>query len=290
MTGLISEYWKYVIGAVCVHVLIAAIVALTVISTPHEAVVPQLAIQAIVVDRSLLEAPARRERERKAQADAQERQREEDERQKREAEEQTQREAEQAKQVEAERQAEQLKREQEAAAERTRQAEAAREQEESERKQRAEAERQRREQADRERVAAIERKQREAEERRRAEADRRAQSMRENDLQAQLAEEEGRLQAENAGLLNQYIAMLQQRIVRNWNRPPSARPGIQCKVTVNQAPGGMVLSVQIGECNGDAAVRQSIEAAVQRSSPLPPPPDRRLFERTLILWFKPTDE
>ena len=30
-------------------------------------------------------------------------------------------------------------------------------------------------------------------------------------------------QAENAGLLNQYIAMIEQRIVRNWNRPPSAR-------------------------------------------------------------------
>lgn len=97
------------------------------------------------------------------------------------------------------------------------------------------------------------------------------------------------MQAVNAGLLNQYIALLQQQFARNWNRPPSARPGIECKVTVRQAPGGTVLSVVIGECNGDAAVRQSIESAVYRSSPLPPPPDPRLFERDLVLWFRPAD-
>ena len=95
------------------------------------------------------------------------------------------------------------------------------------------------------------------------------------------------MQAENAGLLNQYIAMIEQRIVRNWNRPPSARAGLECEVRVAQTPGGTVLSVQIGRCNGDAAVRQSIEAAVMRSSPLPPPPDPRLFERNLVLVFKP---
>lgn len=97
------------------------------------------------------------------------------------------------------------------------------------------------------------------------------------------------MKAENAGLLNQYIAMIEQRIVRNWNRPPSARPGLECEVRVTQTPGGAVLSVQITRCNGDAAVQQSIEAAVQRSSPLPPPPDPTLFQRTLILIFKPAD-
>lgn len=289
MITFISEHWKYLIGAVLVHLLIAGIVALTVMSTSHRTAVPMLAIQAVVVDRSLLEAPARRDRERKAREQAAERRRVEEQRQKEEAEVQAQREAEQAKQAETERQAEQLKREQEEAADRTRQAEATREKAEAERKQRVEAEQKQREQAERERVADIQRKQREAEERRRAEADQRAQATREDDLQRQLAEEEGRQQAANAGLLNQYIALLQQRIVRNWNRPPSARAGIECKVTVTQAPGGTVLSVKIGECNGDSAVQQSIESAVYRSSPLPPPPDQRLFERTLILWFRPAD-
>ena len=90
-------------------------------------------------------------------------------------------------------------------------------------------------------------------------------------------------------MLNQYIAMIEQRVVRNWQRPSSARPGLECEVRVAQAPAGTVLSVQLGRCNGDAAVRQSIENAVMKSSPLPPPPDPRLFERNLVLVFKPLE-
>jgi colicin import membrane protein len=104
-----------------------------------------------------------------------------------------------------------------------------------------------------------------------------------------LEEEEGRDEAANSGLLNQYVAMIQQRIVRNWIRPPTAKAGLECEVRVTQTPGGTVLNVQMGKCNGDAAVQQSIETAVMRSSPLPPPSDPRLFERTLVLVFRPTE-
>jgi colicin import membrane protein len=51
-----------------------------------------------------------------------------------------------------------------------------------------------------------------------------------------------------------------------------------------------VLSAQVDKCNGDAAVKQSIEAAVLKSSPLPPPPDPRVFERNLVFVFKPQDD
>ena len=97
------------------------------------------------------------------------------------------------------------------------------------------------------------------------------------------------MQAANSGLLNQYVALIEQRVIRNWNKPPSARAGIECEVKVTQAPGGTVLSVQVGKCNGDTAVRQSIEAAVYRASPLPPPPDSRLFSRVLLIIFKPNE-
>jgi colicin import membrane protein len=56
---------------------------------------------------------------------------------------------------------------------------------------------------------------------------------------------------------------------------------------VTQVPGGEVTQVRIGECNGDQAVRESIEAAVYRASPLPPPPDPALFDRNLKINFKP---
>ena len=74
---------------------------------------------------------------------------------------------------------------------------------------------------------------------------------------------------------------------RAWIRPPSARAGLRCTVHVTQVPGGTVTSVVVGDCNADPAVRQSIESAVYRASPLPPPPDPSLFDRNLTLEFAP---
>jgi len=45
--------------------------------------------------------------------------------------------------------------------------------------------------------------------------------------------------------------------------------------------------VRVGQCNGDEAVVRSIEAAVLRASPLPKPPTPALFERNLIVTFRP---
>jgi len=199
---------------------------------------------------------------------------------------QAQREAEQR--AEQERQVEQKQR-QEQEQKRVQEEQQLRERQEAERKRAADVQRQQQAEAERQRVAEIERKQQEEAQKRKAAEDARLQSARENDLQKQLADEEGRSQAENAGLLNQYIAQIQQRVVRNWNRPPSARTGLECQVKVTQTPSGVVLTVQVTTCNGDAAVQQSIEAAVLRSSPLPPPPDPRLFERNLVFVFKPAD-
>ncbi len=110
---------------------------------------------------------------------------------------------------------------------------------------------------------------------------------READLARQLGAEEHRLGAENAGLLGRYVAELRARIERAWNRPPTARSGLRCIVNVTQVPGGTVTDVHVGDCNGDAAVRQSIVLAVFRASPLPAPPDPSLFERNLTLVFAP---
>ena len=289
MAEFLRHHWAYLIGALVLHALFAAVFGLTMISMSRNAPTPQLAIQAVVVDQSVLSRASRQQqRERQRERDqAVQREREEAaERQRREQEQSAQREAEQR--AEQERQLEQKQREE---AEQRRQLEEQqlRERQEAERKRAADVERERQAEAERKRVEEIQRKQKEAEEKRRAAQEARAQEAREAELRRQLEEEEGRSQAESAGLLNQYIAMIEQRIVRNWNRPPSARPGLECQVRVAQAPGGTVLSVQLGVCNGDAAVRQSIEAAVMRSSPLPPPPDPRLFERNLVLVFKPSE-
>ena len=109
----------------------------------------------------------------------------------------------------------------------------------------------------------------------------------EAELWEQLEQEERRLTAENAGLLAQYKRDIQQRIERNWIKPPSAGAGLECVVQVTQIPGGEVVDVRVAACTGDMAVVRSIEAAVHKASPLPLPPDRSLFERNLRLIFKP---
>ena len=109
----------------------------------------------------------------------------------------------------------------------------------------------------------------------------------EADLARQLADEQRRLGPENAGLQARYVADIRAKIERAWNRPPTAKAGIRCIVDVSQVPGGTVTDVKVGECNGDAAVVDSIKSAVFHASPLPMPPDPALFERKLHLVFNP---
>ena len=108
-------------------------------------------------------------------------------------------------------------------------------------------------------------------------------------LARQLAAEDARAAAVKSGLLEEWYARLQQRVEASWFRPPTARRGLKCRVTVTMVPGGTVVGATVGECNGDATVRESLRNAVLRASPLPMPRDPALFERTLVLEFTPDD-
>src|SRR5579863_4237383 len=110
---------------------------------------------------------------------------------------------------------------------------------------------------------------------------------READLKRSLAAEEHADAARNGAALASWRSMITAKITRAWLRPPTAKVGIDCMLNVTQVPGGEVTQVSIGECNGDQAVRDSIEAAVYRASPLPPPPDPALFDRSLQIRFRP---
>jgi colicin import membrane protein len=119
--------------------------------------------------------------------------------------------------------------------------------------------------------------------------DQKLRAQRESELRRQLAEEE-KIAALQAGPLQKsYIASIQNRITRAWIKPASARSGIVCSIDVTQIAGGEVTKVHVTNCNGDEAVRQSIENAVFRASPLPEPPDPALFQRNLTLVFKPNE-
>jgi len=161
---------------------------------------------------------------------------------------------------------------------------------ELEAKRKAEAEAKRKADADAKRKAS---EAAEAEAKRKAAAeaeDRRIKAEREAELQRALTAEEDRRNASRlAGLGAQWAQAIQARVQRAWIRPPSAKAGLDCLVVVTQVPGGTVVRAEVQTCNGDEAVKQSIEAAVFRASPLPPPPDPALFERTLELRFRPYD-
>jgi len=108
-------------------------------------------------------------------------------------------------------------------------------------------------------------------------------------LEAQLAEENSRATAIRSGAQDEWNFRVRERIESNWYRPASARRGLQCRVAVTLVPGGTVVSAVVEACNGDAAVRESLRAAVLKSSPLPLPKDMRLFERKLVLEFTPDE-
>lgn len=305
MSSTLQDNWKYISGALLIHCVLAVLIFGMAFGS-RQSVVPQLAIHGVMIDRATLNrmtqqaqpaaqptpAPPVEDEQRKQQEEAAKQQELQRQQEHAAQEKAAQAKIVQEKQLKEKQQQDQLRLEadakQRAFQEQQHAAEAQKQQELQ--RQAAEAEAKRQQQAaEQKRIADIQQKQHEADQKRQAEADAKAQNAREAELKQQLADEEGRAQAVNSGLLNQYVALLNQRVERNWTKPSSAKAGLECEVKVTQATGGTVLSVEVGRCNGDPAVRQSIEAAVYRSSPLPAPPDPRLFDRNLNFIFKPVE-
>jgi colicin import membrane protein len=140
--------------------------------------------------------------------------------------------------------------------------------------------------ADRKAADARAAAERQAQERAQRQAEAQETSDAEADLKRSLAAEQANAARSGPALAN-WQSLISAKIKSNWFRPPTARSGIECTLYVTQVPGGEVTQVKIGDCNGDQAVRQSIEDAVYRASPLPPPPDPSLFDRNLKIDFKP---
>jgi len=107
--------------------------------------------------------------------------------------------------------------------------------------------------------------------------------------QAEINAENSRLEAMQANAEAAYMYAIQQRIKSRWVQPPTATSGIECVVNISQLPGGQVVSVKIGSCNGDSVVRRSIEVAVRQASPLPTPNDPGVFDRNIRLTFRPDE-
>ena len=211
-----------------------------------------LPIEAVVVDQAVIQAASRQRRE-DDRRQAQERQREK------------------ARQMEAERL------EQEEARRRT------------EEEERVAAEQKTRADAEAKRKSAQQAAAKAEADRKRAAQDARLRQEREADLRARLAAEEERTSAGFQSLKARYVQAIQAHVEQRWFEPPGTGPGLSCTVFVSQIPGGEVVGMRFGPCNGGAPVRQSIETAVRNASPLPSPPEPALFEREVQLIFTPKE-
>ena len=250
--------------SIALHAVLAGLLFVGLSLPKPEPDVVLLPIDAVVVDDAILQAAGRqrretdrRETERREQAAAQA------EKRRLEEEELARVEAERATEEEAARRAE----------EETRLA--------AERKSRVEAEAKRKAQQAAEAKAAADK--------RRAAQEQQDRDSRESELRASLAEEENRASAGFQSLKASYVRAIQVHVEQRWYEPPGLAAGLSCTIFVSQIPGGEVVGMRFGPCNGNAAVRQSIENAVRNASPLPAPPEPRLFEREVKLVFTPKE-
>lgn len=147
-------------------------------------------------------------------------------------------------------------------------------------KKRIEAERREKE-AEKKRIAVLEEKRRQEEQ---AELKRRLED-------EERREAEARQQAKHNEMLNslraQYVKLIEQKVERNWLRPVTSNTDMSCEVIVTQTSLGDVMSVSLQRCTNDLAFQRSIERAVRRASPLPPPPNPEVFDREIHFTFKP---
>jgi colicin import membrane protein len=172
------------------------------------------------------------------------------------------------------------------------QAEQQRQREQAERAtaEKAEAERAAAAKAEAERAAAAkadaDRKAQQLAQQRKAEQER---AQREADLRSQMASEEHVNAVQSSPAKAEYLSLITARINRAWIRPPSARSGVKCLLHITQIPGGEITHVVVAGCNGDEAVRQSVETAAYRASPLPAPSDPALFDPNIDVTFAPDE-
>lgn len=268
------------VQAVAIHVVFGVVVFFGLdFATP--AVQPKipLRIQASVVAPAQVEEMRERETE-KLREEAAERRREE------------QRQAEQKREAEEKKRQEQAaearRRDEAAAALKEKQDMAARERQLADERQRQieqlRAEREQLEQQRKEQEKEIERI---AEQRRKDEAEKARRLEEERQKQLMDLENQQMASAERVSLEQEYFAAIQLVVMQSWRRPPTAQPGLKCRVRVDQTPGGNVASAQVMTgCAADEVVKRSIVEAIYRAEPLPYKGYEDVFRRTFIFEFQ----
>lgn len=136
-------------------------------------------------------------------------------------------------------------------------------------------------------------KQRLKEQKKRQEAEQKRKAAEEKKRQAELQRKEVREREErerrSKGVVKRHVAMIAQKIERNWRQPLDAPSKLQCKIDIVLLPSGNVVSVKVVESSGHLSFDRSVETAVRRASPLPVPADSVIFKQfeVMRLRFEP---
>jgi colicin import membrane protein len=89
--------------------------------------------------------------------------------------------------------------------------------------------------------------------------------------------------------LDEYINRIRIKVRQNWILPQDLQGNPEAIFDVVQLPTGEVLSVKLAKSSGNPAYDAAVERAILKSSPLPLPEPRSLFDRRLNLTFRPRD-
>jgi colicin import membrane protein len=89
--------------------------------------------------------------------------------------------------------------------------------------------------------------------------------------------------------LADYVNRIRAKVRQNWILPQDVQGNPEAIFNVVQLPTGEVLSVKLRKSSGNPALDAAIERAILKSSPLPLPEPRSLFDRQLELTFRPQD-
>ncbi|MDR0701687.1 MAG: TonB C-terminal domain-containing protein [Azoarcus sp.] len=95
------------------------------------------------------------------------------------------------------------------------------------------------------------------------------------------------------GELDAYRNAIAAKVRRNLIAPPGLSGNPEAVFEIEQilgGNGGEVVNVKLRRSSGNSALDEAILRAIRKSSPLPPPDNRNLFERKLNLTFRPLEE
>ncbi len=280
MWELIQTNQKALGAAVGIHLLLLLVMFFGVNWTDDAKPLPATpVVQATVVDQAALDKEIKKL---KAAEDKKRKQKEAAEKKKK---------AEAKRKAEAERKAAEKKKQE--AAKKKRLAEEKKKKAAAEKKRLAE-EKKKKAAAEKQRKAEEAKKQAAAEKKRKAEVAARKKAQAEKkkaEAAARQLELEAQYQAEQDLTEKQLImAAIQQKVDRNWLRPPGTPQNLSCEVRVRLGANGSVLLVSIIKSSGNVGFDRSVESAVSKADPLPMPTSPRLVSqfRDIRFVFKPS--